>query len=80
MKLSKLFAGQYELHTTVDGYKVRVEASYGEMMRGFNVAYFINDELIFGFRECKQRAYKYQFSKNRADRSFKIRVKLFKKH
>jgi len=47
MKLSKLFAGQYELHTTVDGYKVRVEASYGEIMRGFNVAYFVNDELIF---------------------------------
>jgi hypothetical protein len=48
MKLSKLFAGEYELNTTVDGYQVRVEASYGEMMRGFNVAYFVNDELIFG--------------------------------
>jgi hypothetical protein len=47
MKLSKLFAGEYELNTTVDGYQVRVEASYGEMMRGFNVAYFVNDELIF---------------------------------
>ena len=48
MKLSKIFAGQYELHTTVDGYEVRVEASYGEMMRGFNVDYFINDQLIMG--------------------------------
>ena len=48
MKLSKLFAGEYELNTTVNGYEVRVEASYGECMRGFSVSYFINDVLIMG--------------------------------
>ena len=47
MKLSKLFAGQYELNTTIDGYVVKVQASYGECMRGFSVSYFVNDTLIF---------------------------------
>ena len=47
MKLSKLFAGQYELNITIDGYVVKVQASYGECMRGFSVSYFVNDTLIF---------------------------------
>ena len=47
IKLSKLFAGEYELNTKIDGCAIKVQASYGECMKGFSVSYFVNNTLIF---------------------------------
>ena len=45
MKLKKLFAGQYEMNTNVNGCDVRVEVS-SQDYNGFSYSCFVNDRLM----------------------------------
>ena len=47
MKLKRLFSGQYEMNTNVDGCEVRVEVSLQDY-NGFSYSCFVNDELMQG--------------------------------
>tara|TARA_B110000902_G_scaffold194587_1_gene220533 strand:- start:310 stop:543 length:234 start_codon:yes stop_codon:yes gene_type:complete len=47
MKLKKLFAGEYEMNTNVDGCEVRVEVSLQDY-NGFSYDCYVNDILMSG--------------------------------